>query len=103
MMPSVALNTPILGLPIVDANLMFYFANRLGLGLGMRNTSFASGIFQIRFLKNMTAGFAYSYPVNLTRYAAKNSYEVMIGIIPFGMDTHLSGRHSIAKCPTLSY
>ncbi len=103
MMPSVAINTPILGPPIVDANLMFYFANRLGLGLGMRNTSFASGIFQIRFLKNMTAGFAYSYPVNLMRYTAKNSYEVMIGIVPFGMDTHLSGRHSIAKCPTLSY
>lgn len=103
MMPSFAINTPIISLPIADVNVMFYYANRFGLGAGIRNTSFVSGIFQIRFLQNMTAGFAYSYPINMTRYAARNSYEVMIGIVPMGMDTRLTGRHSITKCPTLSY
>lgn len=103
MMPSVAINMPILGLPIADASLLFYYANRVGLGVGMRNASFASGILQVRFLQNMTAGFAYSYPVNATRYAARNSYEIMIGVTPMGMSTYLTGRHSIAKCPTMSY
>lgn len=103
MMPSVALNTPIISLPSVDATLMFYFGNRLGLGAGVRNTSFLSGILQIRFLENFTAGFAYSYPMNAMRYAARNSFELLVGVVPMGMSTHLTGRHSIAKCPVLSY
>lgn len=103
MMPSLALNTPIIGLPIIDANVMFYLANRVGLGAGIRNTSFISGTFQIRFLQNMTAGFAYSYPLNNMKYAAKNSFEVMVGVVPMGMSEKLSGRHSIARCPSLSY
>ena len=103
MMPSVALNTPIISLPLVDANIMFYYANRIGLGAGIRNTSFLSGVFQIRFLENMTAGFAYSYPINNVRYTAQNSFEIMIGVVPVGMSAKLTGRHSIAKCPVLSY
>jgi type IX secretion system PorP/SprF family membrane protein len=103
MMPSVALNTPILSLPSVDATLMFYFGNRVGLGAGIKNTSFVSGIFQIRFLENMTAGFAYSYPLNAMRYASKNSFELMVGVVPMGMNTPLTGRHSITRCPVLSY
>ncbi len=103
VMPSAALNMPVLGVPIVDANVIVYYANRVGLGAGLRNTSFASGIFQIRFLKNMTAGFAYSYPINATRYAARNSFEIMLGVVPVGMSNLLTGRHSIAKCPTMSY
>jgi type IX secretion system PorP/SprF family membrane protein len=103
MMPSVAVNSPILSPPIADFSLMFYLANRVGAGISVRNASFFSGIFQIRFLKNMTAGFAYSYPINATKFAAKHSYEVMIGVVPFGMATNITGRHSIAKCPTLSY
>ena len=103
MMPSIAVNTPIIGLPIVDANIIFYLANRLGLGAGIRNTSFLSGIFQIRFLENLTAGFAYSYPINSIRYGAGNSFELMVGVVPMGMSAKLNGRHSIAKCPILSY
>jgi len=103
MMPSIALNTPIISLPLVDANIMFYYANRVGLGAGIRNASFISGIFQIRFLENMTAGFAYSYPINNVKYVAKNSFELMVGVVPMGMSAKLTGRHSIARCPTLSY
>ncbi|PBQ32531.1 hypothetical protein CNR22_12360 [Sphingobacteriaceae bacterium] len=103
MMPSVAVNMPLVSLPIVDANIMFYLANRVGLGAGIRNTSFFSGIFQIRFLENLTAGFAYSYPLNSMRYAAGNSFEIMVGVVPVGMSTRTSSKHSIAKCPSLNY
>jgi hypothetical protein len=102
-MPSLAVNTPIISPPIIDANVMFYYANRLGLGAGIRNTSFVSGVLQIRFLENLTVGFAYSYPINLTRFGAQNSYEIMVGVVPMGMSAKLTGRHSIAKCPVLSY
>jgi type IX secretion system PorP/SprF family membrane protein len=103
MMPSFAVNTPIVSLPIIDATVIFYYANRIGLGAGIRNTSFLSGMFQIRFLENMTAGFAYSYPINNVRFAARNSFEIMVGVVPMGMSAKLNGRHSIAKCPVLSY
>lgn len=103
MMPSLAVNTPLISLPIVDASVMFYLANRVGLGAGVRNVSFVSGIFQIRFLENLTAGFAYSYPLNTMRYAAKNSFEVVVGVVPMGMSTRLTGRNSIARCPTMNY
>jgi type IX secretion system PorP/SprF family membrane protein len=103
MMPSIAVNIPIISPPLADASLLFYFGNRLGLGVALRNASFASGILQLRFLPNVTAGFSYSYPLNLTRYAAQNSFEVMIGVTPMGMNTKLTGRHSIARCPTMSY
>jgi type IX secretion system PorP/SprF family membrane protein len=103
MMPSIALNAPLKGIPAVDANLMFYIANRVGLGASLKNLNFASGIFQIRFLKNVTAGFAYSYPINKVRLVAQTSYELMIGITPLGMNTKLVGVNSIVRCPTLTY
>jgi type IX secretion system PorP/SprF family membrane protein len=103
IMPSVAVNMPLVSLPIADMNLMFYYANRIGGGISLRNASFASGILQIRFLENATVGFAYSYPVNATRYGAGHSYELMIGMVPAGMDTRLEGKHSVARCPSLSY
>jgi type IX secretion system PorP/SprF family membrane protein len=103
MMPSVAVNMPMVSAPLVEGTLMFYYANRVGAGVALRNLSFATGIFQIRFLENITAGFAYSYPINSTRFAGGNTYEIMIGIIPTGMDMKVTGPHSVAKCPTLEF
>lgn len=103
LMPSFALNLPIFSLPVLDVNAMFYYANRVGAGLGLRNTSFVSGFLQIRILQNLTAGFSYSYPINQSRYAAPNSFEVMVGVTPMGMNSRIIGRHSVAKCPVLDF
>jgi type IX secretion system PorP/SprF family membrane protein len=103
MMPSMAVNMPVIGPPIFDMSLMFYYANRVGAGVSLRNASFASGIVQIRFLESMTVGFAYSYPVNLTRYGSGNSYEIIVGVVPAGMSDKVYGRNSIARCPILNY
>jgi type IX secretion system PorP/SprF family membrane protein len=103
MMPSAAVNFPILNIPSFDFTLMFYYFSRIGIGAALRNTSFASGILQVRFLKNFTAGFAYSYPINKMRYAAPHSIEFMIGITPFGMTEKFVGTHSVSRCPSLSY
>jgi type IX secretion system PorP/SprF family membrane protein len=103
VMPCFALNVPVISPPTIDGTLMFYFSNRVGFGLSARNASFASAIFQIRFLQNVTAGFSYSYPINKVRYVAQNSYEIMIGITPLGMNTRLVGVNEIVRCPTLTY
>jgi type IX secretion system PorP/SprF family membrane protein len=101
--PAVAVQLPIVGIPVVDLNLMYYYATRVGAGFGLRNTSFLSAIVQVRFLQNMTAGFSYSYPINAMRLAAQNSFELMIGVVPYGMDSKDIGKHSVARCPNLSY
>jgi type IX secretion system PorP/SprF family membrane protein len=103
MVPSLALSLPLLAPPTVDGSLLFYFAHRLGLGAAVRNSNFVSGIIQIRFLQTMTAGFSYSYPMNQTRYVAGNSFEIMLGIAPSGMNQKLNGISSVARCPTLAY
>jgi type IX secretion system PorP/SprF family membrane protein len=103
MLPSMALSLPILAPPTLDGSLLFYFSNRLGLGMALRNSNFVSGIIQIRFLQSMTIGFSYAYPINQTRYVAGNSFEFMLGIVPLGMNQKLSGTGSVARCPTLAY
>jgi hypothetical protein len=103
VMPSFAVNFPVVGIPLFDFNLMYYYANRLGFGGSLRSTNFISAIFQIRFLENLTAGFAYSYPLNKTRYVSPHNFELMVGIVPFGMEAKLTGRHSVSRCPTLNY
>lgn len=103
MVPSMAVNLPVLAPPIIDVTTMFYYATRIGGGLALRNTSFLSGIFQIRFLENITAGFSYSYPLNATRFASQTSFEFMVGVTPVGMNSKTVGRHSVAKCPTLDF
>jgi type IX secretion system PorP/SprF family membrane protein len=102
-MPSVALNMPVFGPPVFDAGVMFYYARRVGAGFSLRNTSLLGGILQIRILENISAGFAYLIPVNYARFASGNSFEIMVGVIPMGMDAKSSGRHSVARCPDLNY
>lgn len=102
-MPSFAVNAPVVGPPVIDANIMFFYSNTFGAGVSLRNVSSASAIVQIRFYKSLSVGIAYSYPLGVMRHVAQNSLEVMVGIIPLGMNTKVAGKHSIAKCPALSY
>ncbi len=80
-----------------------YYSNLVGAGVAIRNASFLSMILQLRLFENLTAGFAYSYSMNAARYAAPNSFEIMLGVTPFGMTDRIGGRHSVAKCPALAF
>lgn len=102
-MPSVAFNIPLLGPPIMDANALFYLYNRLGLGLGIRGTSMLNGVMQVRFFKNLCVGFAYGYAMGQMRYSQSQTFELMVGITPVGMDVKVTGQHSIARCPDLQF
>lgn len=103
MLPSVALNMAIVGPPSISPTLMFYYANRFGFGVSTRNTSFINGIFQVRILENMSVGLAYSYSTNKISAAARNSYEIMVGVVPMGLGGKFVGGRSIAKCPVLEF
>lgn len=102
-LPAFVLYIPVIGIPSFEASLMYYYGTRIGAGLSIRNNSFASAILQVRFLQNLSAGFSYSYPLNPTRFTAGNTFELMIGIVPYGMESKLTGSHSVARCPDLSF
>ena len=103
LLPSISLNTAVLSVPAVEANVMIYYASVMGFGLALRNASFVSGIFQARILKNLSVGLSYSYSVNQTHFVAPNSYEIMVGMTPMGMSSKFIGKHSVARCPALEF
>lgn len=103
MLPSVAVNMQLFGIPAINPSLMFYYYNRIGFGAAMRNTDFISGIFQVRVLQNLSVGFAYSNSTSSIAHAARNSYEIMVGVVPMGLGEKFKGGRSVAKCPALDY
>ncbi len=103
LLPSAALNTAIIGIPTVNTNIMFYYANRFGFGLASRNTTFIGAIFQVRMLKNLCAGLSYSYSINKINSVAPNNYEIMVGIVPMGLDGKFKGGRSVSRCPALDF
>lgn len=103
MLPSIAVNIAVIGIPAISPTLMFYYGNRFGFGASTRNASFISAIFQVRVLQNLSIGLAYSYSTNKVGYAAQNSYEIMIGAAPMGLSQKNKGGRSVAKCPALDF
>jgi hypothetical protein len=103
MLPSVALNWALPSIPVFNPTAMFYYNNRIGLGVATRNLTFAAAIFQAKIVKNLSVGFSYAYTTNLARHVAPNTYEIMVGVAPMGMSERQRGRHSVAKCPALDF
>lgn len=103
LMPSVAMNTALIHYPDVTLNAMVYYRSRVGAGMSVRNVNFLNFIFQIRVLKTLAVGLAYSTTLNSTRAAAPHGFEIMVGVIPAGMDSKGTGRHSVARCPALDF
>ena len=104
IVPAVNVHSSVLYFPSVEINAMAYYRKRIGIGATIRNKSFVSAIVQIRFLKNLTAGFAYDYSINRIHSAATNSLEFMIGLTPLfsGMVGDKSS-NNVAKCPTFDF
>lgn len=104
LIPAINVHGSFFGIPSIEGNVMAYFKKRIGVGLTLRNKDFVSGIFQIRFLKNLTAGFSYDYSINKMRAAAPHTVEFMLGLTP--MMTNMlddKGKRSVAKCPDFDF
>lgn len=103
IMPYLSLNSAVVGPPDVSLNTMVYYNSRMGAGAALRNFNFLSFIYQLRIIRTISVGFAYSASLNNVRYAAPGGFEVMIGVLPVGMDGRGSGRHSATRCPSLEF
>jgi hypothetical protein len=62
-----------------------------------------STIVQFKILKNLSVGASYSVSTNKTFSAARNSYEIMFGVVPMGMGGKFVGGRSVARCPVLEF
>lgn len=102
-MPSVTINSSLVGYPAIGLNAMVYYTNRMGAGISTRNLSFLNFLYQIRLLKNIAVGISYSYSLNSARYAAPSGFELMVGVTPLGLTSKSTGKHSIARCPGLDF
>ncbi len=103
LLPSIAINNAILSAPNVDVNVMLYYNNLFGVGISARNTNFIGGVFQLKLLKNLSIGMAYSHSINNLSSVSPNSYELMIGVTPMGLNTKFTGNRAIARCPALEF
>lgn len=104
IVPAINVHSSFVNIPSMELNVMAYYKKRIGIGATIRNKDFISGIFQIRFFKNMTAGFAYDYSINRLNRATPNTIEFMLGITP--MMTAMGaekGKHNVAKCPNFDF
>lgn len=104
VVPAINLHSSFTNIPSIEINTMVYYRKRIGVGATIRNKDFISGIFQVRLIKNITAGFSYDYSINRMNSVAPNSLEFMIGLTPMmssmGAD---KGNHSVAKCPNFDF
>jgi len=104
VVPAVMMQYAIKGTPYVQGNCMLFYHRKIGFGASVRGTSFASAIFQIRFLKNMVAGIAYDYPINKLRVAGLNTFELMIAFTPgHGDEGGNKPRMNVAQCPDFDF
>jgi len=104
LVPAAIMQYAIRGTPFVQANCMLFYHHKIGVGASVRGNSFASAIFQIRFMKNVVAGIAYDYPLNKFRAAGANSFEVILHFTPGGgADGGNRARINVAECPDFDF
>lgn len=104
VVPAVNVHGTFTALPSVEANCIAYYRSRIGLGASLRNTDFICGILQVRFFKNVTAGFAYDVSINKFTSAYSNTLELMLGITPMMTSLEDSkGKRHVAQCPDFDF
>ena len=101
--PAIKVQATYKSIPFAEANIMLFYNRRIGVGASLRGNSFASAILQVKFLKNLTAGFGYDYTINRLHIAAANSVEVMMSFSPGNGDEKNTGSRSVANCPDFNY
>jgi type IX secretion system PorP/SprF family membrane protein len=101
--PSTHVQWAITGKPLVDAGIMVFYRNQIGLGTTLTfNNSFTTQL-QVQALKNIVFGFAYNYATNGMRNAAANTVEVIFGFTPVMSSDQPVNRNRVARCPGFDY
>lgn len=103
-LPAFNIHSSLTNIPSIEFNTMYYFYKTVGIGASIRNKDFISGIFQIRILRNVTAGFSYDYSINKLNAAYPNTFEFMIGLTPLiSLLGNEGERYNVARCPSFDF
>lgn len=104
LVPAVKVQSSYKTIPLIEGNLMLFYARTVGVGVSVRGNSFSSAIFQVKILKNVIVGISYDYSINRLRAAAANSLEFVLSFSPGGAgDDKNAGRRSVANCPDFNF
>ena len=104
LQPAVNIHSSFTNIPSIELNMMAYYRKRIGVGFSVRNKDFISGIIQIRFLRNVTAGFAYDYSINKFNTVAPRTLEFMIGVTPLiALLGNEREKYSVNRCPDFDF
>lgn len=102
--PALKLQSSYKAIPLAEANLMLFYNRCIGVGASIRGASFASAIFQVKFLKNIILGLGYDYTINKLHTVSANTVEVMLSFTPGGGgDDKSVGSRKVANCPDFNY
>ena len=104
LVPAVKVQSSYKSIPLIEGNLMLFYARTVGVGVSVRGNSFSSAIFQVKILKNIIVGISYDYSINRLRTAAANSVEFMLSFTPGGVgDDKNVGTRKVANCPDFNF
>lgn len=102
--PAINIHSSLTNIPSIELNMMSYYFKTVGLGVSIRNKDFISGIFQVRIVRNITAGFSYDYSINKLNASSPNTIEFMIGITPLiSLLGNENEKINVARCPSFDF
>jgi type IX secretion system PorP/SprF family membrane protein len=101
--PALSVQSTLKNIPYVQANCMVFYDKKIGVGASVNGGSFASGIIQIKVLKNTIFGFAYDYSINRLRAAAANTFEIMMVVTPGYTEEKQDYSRRVANCPDFAF
>lgn len=91
-------------LPYIQGNCMLFYRHKIGAGVSVRGTSFASAMLQVKITKTILAGIAYDYTINRFRAASANSLEIILHFRTAGADDEGNRpRFNVAQCPDFDF
>lgn len=104
LVPAALIQYSVRTIPFVQANCMLFYRHKLGAGVSVRGTSFASAMLQVKITKTVVAAIAYDYTLNRLRTASANSFELILNFKPAGADDEGNRpRFNVAQCPDFDF
>ena len=104
LVPAAMMQYAARSLPYIQGNCMLFYRHKIGAGVSVRGTSFASAMLQVKITKTIMAGIAYDYTINRFRAASANSLEMILHFRPGGADDGgNSPRFNVAQCPDFDF
>ena len=66
--------------PALDLNVMIEISNRYEFGVSWRNTDAIAALFNVKFLKHFSLGYAFDMTTSKIKSVSSNTHEILLGI-----------------------